>query len=161
MVDLVFSNFRVIDDNGNILIADSISRYKSFREIFTENSEPPIGNMEGRATFGELLKANFIGTSSVVCRRQLFDRVGSFDESLAEAMLSGRPFIVLDNFRGDFDSPYLEHILTAADGVRVQYVEIMSYDSLERLEGLSGRILVAIAAHVGSTRLIDNTILGT
>lgn len=38
--------------------------------------------------------------------------VGSVDESLAAALLSGRPFICLDNFRGRMDSRKLESFLT-------------------------------------------------
>ncbi|MGO9991817.1 MAG: hypothetical protein ACLPTF_04805 [Steroidobacteraceae bacterium] len=38
--------------------------------------------------------------------------VGSFDESLSYAMLSGAPFIVLDNLRGSLRSTHLEGALT-------------------------------------------------
>jgi hypothetical protein len=39
--------------------------------------------------------------------------VGSVDESLASQLVAGRPFIQLDNFRGKFDSPQTEALLTA------------------------------------------------
>jgi len=39
--------------------------------------------------------------------------VGSVDESLDQQLISGRPFIQFDNFRGRFDSPHLEAFLTA------------------------------------------------
>jgi hypothetical protein len=38
--------------------------------------------------------------------------VGSVDESFAAALISGRPFICLDNFRGRMDSQHLEAFLT-------------------------------------------------
>jgi hypothetical protein len=38
--------------------------------------------------------------------------VGSFDESLSTAIMSGAPFIVLDNLRGKLDSKLLEHAIT-------------------------------------------------
>lgn len=38
--------------------------------------------------------------------------VGSFDESLSTAMMSGAPFIVLDNLRGKLNSTLLEHVIT-------------------------------------------------
>ncbi|MEJ1358021.1 MAG: DNA-primase RepB domain-containing protein [Candidatus Sedimenticola sp. (ex Thyasira tokunagai)] len=38
--------------------------------------------------------------------------VGSMDESLSQALLSGRPFITMDNVRGRVDSQFLEMILT-------------------------------------------------
>lgn len=39
--------------------------------------------------------------------------VGSLDESLAQKLLSGAPFIQFDNVRGKTDSQYLESLLTA------------------------------------------------
>jgi hypothetical protein len=38
--------------------------------------------------------------------------VGSTDESFAAALISGRPFVCLDNFRGRLDSQHLEAFLT-------------------------------------------------
>jgi len=38
--------------------------------------------------------------------------VGSLDESIAQALVSGKPFITLDNFRGNINSAKLEMILT-------------------------------------------------
>lgn len=39
--------------------------------------------------------------------------VGSVDESFAQALIGGRPFLQFDNFRGKFDSPYIEAFMTA------------------------------------------------
>ncbi len=44
-------------------------------------------------------------------------------------------------------------------GVEAEYVALVDLDTLEPLEQLSDRGLLAIAARVGSVRLIDNTIL--
>jgi pantoate--beta-alanine ligase len=41
-------------------------------------------------------------------------------------------------------------------GVRLDYFEIVNPDSLDPVQELSGRTLVAVAADVGATRLIDN-----
>lgn len=46
--------------------------------------------------------------------------VGSFDESLAARLHTGRPFIQLDNLRGKVDSPYLEAMLTADEAFPVR-----------------------------------------
>jgi pantoate--beta-alanine ligase len=44
--------------------------------------------------------------------------------------------------------------------VRVEYVSIVDAETLEKLDKLDERpILIAVAAYVGKTRLIDNTIL--
>lgn len=39
--------------------------------------------------------------------------VGSVEESFAEALIKGKPFIQLDNFRDKMDSQYIESFLTA------------------------------------------------
>jgi pantoate--beta-alanine ligase len=43
--------------------------------------------------------------------------------------------------------------------VRLDYLEIVDPDSLERVENVAGGALVAVAAFVGGTRLIDNILL--
>lgn len=42
---------------------------------------------------------------------------------------------------------------------RIQYVECVDAESLEPLERLRGRVLIALAVYLGQTRLIDNIIL--
>lgn len=49
--------------------------------------------------------------ASIVAQRT--GGVGGFDESLQERMVSGRPFILVDNLRGHIDSQYIEATLTA------------------------------------------------
>jgi pantoate--beta-alanine ligase len=46
--------------------------------------------------------------------------------------------------------------LAATPGARVDYVEVVSWDTLEPIERVSGEILVAMAVYFGTTRLIDN-----
>ena len=43
--------------------------------------------------------------------------------------------------------------------IRVDYFEIVDPDTLDPVEHVTGKVLVAVAAYVGSTRLIDNTLL--
>jgi len=50
----------------------------------------------------------------------------------------------------------MREILESADGVVIDYVEIVDANSLESLETLVGTVLIAVAAKVGDTRLIDN-----
>lgn len=46
-----------------------------------------------------------------------------------------------------------------ADADAVEYAECRSVPDLRRLDELSGRVLIAVAARVGPARLIDNTVL--
>lgn len=48
--------------------------------------------------------------------------VGSVDESVGSALATGRPFVLLDNFRGNFNSPMLEAIITTPESVPVRLV---------------------------------------
>ena len=49
--------------------------------------------------------------------------------------------------------------LSATETVKIQYVELVDPASLQPLEKITTSGLLAIAAHVGSTRLIDNIVL--
>ncbi len=81
---LVFSNFRGIDEKGDVCIADFLFRYRNFREGLL-GGEGPVRILPAREAFSQLLRANFVGTSSVVCRKDVLDRVGPFDEDMLNA----------------------------------------------------------------------------
>jgi pantoate--beta-alanine ligase len=49
--------------------------------------------------------------------------------------------------------------LEAADGVALEYAVAVDPDTLEDLERIEDKVLVAVAARVGATRLIDNVLL--
>jgi pantoate--beta-alanine ligase len=49
----------------------------------------------------------------------------------------------------------------AALGIEPEYLALVSPDDLAPVRRINGSVLVAVAARVGSTRLIDNTILNT
>jgi len=61
---------------------------------------------------------------------------------------------------GEREAPMLEkhmrRVLDAEPGVRVEYIAIAEPESLRPIATVDGRTIVAIAARVGSTRLIDN-----
>ncbi|HEX2086044.1 MAG TPA: pantoate--beta-alanine ligase [Solirubrobacteraceae bacterium] len=46
-------------------------------------------------------------------------------------------------------------------GVEPEYLELVSPESLEPVTTVNGRVLVAVAARIGGTRLIDNTLVTT
>jgi pantoate--beta-alanine ligase len=49
---------------------------------------------------------------------------------------------------------------SAESAVRLDYFEIVDPETLDAVEDVSGGALVAVAAFVGSTRLIDNVLIG-
>ncbi len=54
----------------------------------------------------------------------------------------------------------LRAMLEAEPQVKADYVTVSDPDTLEELDQIDGAALVALAARVGNTRLIDNTLLG-
>jgi pantoate--beta-alanine ligase len=50
-------------------------------------------------------------------------------------------------------------VIVGEGSVRLDYFEIVNPETLETIESVSGEALVAVAAYVGSTRLIDNILL--
>jgi len=54
----------------------------------------------------------------------------------------------------------IERLLSETPGVRVQYVAIVDPETMQEVDRISGRTLVAVAAVVDGTRLIDNRLIG-
>lgn len=50
-------------------------------------------------------------------------------------------------------------VLEEVERARVDYVEVVRWEDLERMEVVSGDVLIALAVFVGRTRLIDNALL--
>jgi len=53
----------------------------------------------------------------------------------------------------------MRKLLEAGKDVRIDYIEIADAESLESLENVTDNALIAVAAFVGTTRLIDNVII--
>ena len=51
-------------------------------------------------------------------------------------------------------------MLEQETGARVQYLELVHPDTLEAVERAEAGCVLAVAAFVGRTRLIDNIVLG-
>jgi len=81
-VDFVCSNFRSIDMTDQLVSNDYLAEYQDFRQGLQPSSVADTGTLPGAAAFVSLLRANFVGTSSVVCRRDVFDEVGPFIEEM-------------------------------------------------------------------------------
>ena len=78
--------------------------------------------------------------------------------------LSGALFAVRDVFdSGERDVQKLrqqfEKALGRTPGLAVEYADILDYGSLTATDSVTSKTLVAVAARIGKTRLIDNIIL--
>lgn len=81
-VSIVFTNFRGIDYEGRVIRRDYLKPYFEFRSDLEYRESGQVGFLAGKKAHGHLLMANFIGTSSVVCRKEAFSNAGLFDESM-------------------------------------------------------------------------------
>jgi pantoate--beta-alanine ligase len=63
--------------------------------------------------------------------------------------------------RGETDAEALRSAaLAAMDGLEPEYVAVVDADSFAPVRNADGRVIVAVAARIGPTRLIDNAIVG-
>jgi pantoate--beta-alanine ligase len=63
---------------------------------------------------------------------------------------------------GERDAGEVERAARSAlNGVEPEYLALVDPDSFEPITTVDGRVLVAVAARIGATRLIDNTIVHT
>ncbi|HDP16402.1 MAG TPA: pantoate--beta-alanine ligase, partial [Candidatus Omnitrophica bacterium] len=72
---------------------------------------------------------------------------------LAKSLYDGgeeRANIIISRMRG---------LLFKTSGVKIDYISVVDSETLTDVRKISGKALVAIAARIGKTRLIDNIIL--
>ncbi|MGA1980019.1 MAG: pantoate--beta-alanine ligase [Sedimentisphaerales bacterium] len=53
----------------------------------------------------------------------------------------------------------IRRILNQVPSMKIEYISIVDAETLQELEKITGRVLVAVAVKIGSTRLIDNILL--
>ena len=53
----------------------------------------------------------------------------------------------------------VEGVLRQKEGINIEYIDICDAHTLEELDTIKNRAVLAIACRIGKTRLIDNTIL--
>lgn len=78
---------------------------------------------------------------------------------LRKSLLCAEELFRTGEHRADQLVQAAQRIFAQDASVRLDYFQIVDPDTLEPLDSISGRALVAVAAYVGNTRLIDNTIL--
>jgi len=81
-VGLVCTDFRQIDNDGATLQEHFLADYRRFRRLMWPTDLPDVSLLAGTDIYHELIRANFVGTSSVMVRRSLLRKAGGFDETL-------------------------------------------------------------------------------
>jgi len=79
--NLLFTNFRSINESGEIINEDFLREYETLWAVVGRSPEAPV-EILAENIFSQLLKVNFIGTSSVVLRKSSLKKGIRFDESL-------------------------------------------------------------------------------
>jgi pantoate--beta-alanine ligase len=78
---------------------------------------------------------------------------------LSRALAEARQTVLAGGRDGRAVAAEVRRRIAAQDGVDVQYVVVVDPDSLQDLARIGTQVLVAVAAKVGGTRLIDNDVL--
>lgn len=79
---MICGNFDIVDSNLNTRIARNLNRFDSFQSILKEQVGESTWKIESNVAVSTLMQVNFVGTSSVIARRDCLEEVGGFDESL-------------------------------------------------------------------------------
>jgi pantoate--beta-alanine ligase len=91
-------------------------------------------------------------------------RLGADDRARAAALPRGLQAAREAVAAGERDAARAEaagRAAMAVEGVEPDYFCVVDPETLQRVERIGGRVLVAVAAHVGPARLIDNVLIDT
>lgn len=78
---------------------------------------------------------------------------------LSRALQAARQAVERGERSWDRIRSIMESSITAAPSARIDYIECVDYDSFQPVSRLAKTVLIALAVRVGTTRLIDNTVL--
>jgi glycosyltransferase involved in cell wall biosynthesis len=82
---LLFTDFQGIDAGGGCFRESWLAEYTTFREDLHPFGDERLLLLSADRASSRLLRTNFIGTSSAVCRRAALAEAGRFDESMRNA----------------------------------------------------------------------------
>ena len=78
---------------------------------------------------------------------------------LSKAVFRGEEMVKNGEKKADVILTEMKQIIEAEPLAKIDYVEMVDADSIETVEEVKGRVLVAMAVYIGKTRLIDNFIV--
>jgi glycosyltransferase involved in cell wall biosynthesis len=87
---MVFTNFIKIDEKGRLYPGTHLDIYKKFWEMEKVKVQENRYIIKGDNAFETLFFENFIGTSGVIVRKEVFSKVGLFDEYVTYGGLEDR-----------------------------------------------------------------------
>ena len=78
---------------------------------------------------------------------------------LSKALLKGKEQIENGERKSSEIKKGITQIIETMPLAKIDYVEVVDFQTLESIEEIKGEILVAVAVYIGKTRLIDNFIM--
>jgi len=164
---------------------DGASRPGHFRGVATVVAKLMIASEADRAFFGQKDAAQVavlrrmvadlrLGTEIAVCpivreadglalssrNRYLSPAERTQALALSRAVRQAEALVARGERRASELMEAARQIFTTEPAIRVDYIELVNWATLEPVESAAPGSLFAVAAWVGATRLIDNTILG-
>jgi pantoate--beta-alanine ligase len=79
---------------------------------------------------------------------------------ISRSLEKAREMVLSGEVSSDSIKQEIKSVILSADGVKIDYVEIVDGDTLEPVDKIRDNSLIAVAVYVGATRLIDNTVIG-
>ena len=77
---------------------------------------------------------------------------------LSQAVMLGQKLVAEDEKSAAAVTGAMSELISAEPLAKIDYVSMVSWDSIEPVETIEGPVLVAMAVYIGKTRLIDNFI---
>jgi len=106
---MVFNNFEKIDVESKKNRGKHIDENSSIWHLDIEQISKNMHRIKGESAFEELLKINFIGTSGVVVRKDVFKTVGDFDEAVTLGGLEDRDMWI--KIAKSYDIGYVDKVM--------------------------------------------------
>lgn len=82
---LAFTGFDCIDESGNTVNPDFLAPYSTLHNLPKQRVSDDAWLIESRVALKGLASSNYLGTSGVAIRRDVFEQVGYFDEDVRNA----------------------------------------------------------------------------
>lgn len=78
---------------------------------------------------------------------------------LYRSLLMGRKMIEDGEVNAQIVDDVIRDIICAEPLAAIDYIEIVDADTIEKVEKITGHVLIALAVYIGKTRLIDNILI--
>lgn len=101
------TDFSCMDEHGEVFLESWLSKYERFQRLPKQSIGDHAYLIRQPIAYDYLVRHNFVGTSSVLIRRDIFDDVGYFDETLKNGDDGDMWFRILSRYDVVYlDKPY-------------------------------------------------------